>query len=121
MSYEREFSYLPVISQKNKRLLGYLTAEQLQNAASTIHPDSQELVKNHYNKFFGEPQGSDSAKSKRTYEPITLSTPLEKLEEFFARGEEFAVVTDEAGKFVLGVVVKEDLDKYVKSRPILNA
>lgn len=120
MSYEHEYSYLPVISPKNKRLLGYLTAEQLQKAAETTHTDSKRLVRDHYTRFFGDSKAA-GAKASRNYVPITLSTPLEGLEEFFDRGEGFAVVTDSDGKFVLGVAVKEDLEKYIKSRPFLKA
>lgn len=124
MSYEREYSYLPVISTKNKRLLGYLTADLLQNATNKTSNSSKELVRDHYVRFFGskkpEPTTNESENINREFEKITLSTPLEDLEAFFAKGDEFAVVTDEDRRFVLGVAVKEDLDKFVKSRPSLK-
>jgi len=71
----------------------------------------------------------------RVYRVITMDTPLEELEDFFRgapagggeRGTEadkvgggpqdFAVVTDYARRFVLGVVTKEDLEEFVKRRP----
>jgi len=61
-----------------------------------------------------------------------MATPLEDLEAFFegqmggdAQGQgqgqgqkqEFAVVTDEDRRFVLGVATKADLEEFVKRRP----
>lgn len=110
MSYERSYSYLPVISIKDKRLLGYLTAEELQNKAPSNEKDT---VANHYIRFKNESPG-------KPYQKITPNTPLEELEDFFNRGEEFAVVTDEGKRFVLGVATKNDLDKFVEHRPNLK-
>lgn len=110
MSYERSYSYLPVISIKDKRLLGYLTAEELQNKAPS---NEQDTVANHYIRFKNESPG-------KPYQKITPNTPLEELEDFFNRGEEFAVVTDEEKRFVLGVATKNDLDKFVEHRPNLK-
>lgn len=62
----------------------------------------------------------------RTYRVITMQTPLEALESFFrgdgddGKGEwaqEFAVVTDENRRFVLGVATVQDLEEFVKRRP----
>lgn len=104
ISFEHNFSYLPVLSHQ-RRLLGYLTAEQLQSDLRT-----QDLVKQHYFRFRG----------KKEFIPITPATPLEKLEEFFKSGHPFAIITDADRKFVLGVATPEDLQKYVKSRPQLS-
>ncbi|KAH9819662.1 hypothetical protein DFH28DRAFT_1080247 [Melampsora americana] len=41
---------------------------------------------------------------------ITPGTPLEKLAEFF-KSERFAIVTDTERRFVLAIVVREDLEK----------
>jgi CBS domain-containing protein len=112
LSYEHEYSYLPVVSTKSKRLLGYLTAEQLRKATSSA-TDETVLVRDHYIRF-AKPDG------QREFQKITPSTPLEDLERFFANGEEFAVVTDIDRRFVLGVAVKEDLEKFVKNRPSLK-
>lgn len=119
ISYEREYSYLPVVSTKNKRLLGYLTAELLQNA-SKESGSSDDLVKNHYVRFFGPKKPSAGGSADRAFLKITPSTPLEDLELFFGSREEFAVVTDDDRRFVLGVATKEDLDKFVKNRPSLK-
>lgn len=70
-------------------------------------------MRDHYVKFGAAGKG-------REFKKITPETPLEDLEKFFNEGQEFAVVTDDARRFVLGVAVKEDLAKYVKSRPSLK-
>lgn len=122
LSYEREYSYLPVVSTSTKRLLGYLTADLLRQAAGTSSPDA--LVADHYIKFSSKATSSSSSNTssskKREFLKITPETPLEQLEQFFKQGQEFAVVTDDERRFVLGVAVKEDLDKFVKSRPSLK-
>lgn len=107
MSYERSYSYLPVISSTDKRLLGYLTAEQLQKAQLS---SSSNTVKDHYIRFL-KPE-----KSGRKYQKITPNTPLQDLESFL-KNEQFAIVTDEQSRFVLGVATQEDLDKYNQHRP----
>ncbi|POY74718.1 hypothetical protein BMF94_2194 [Rhodotorula taiwanensis] len=62
-------------------------------------------------------------KRGRKYEVITPETPLEKLEAFFAEQQapggskvQFALVTDSARKFVLGVVTADDLQKFTRRR-----
>ena len=57
------------------------------------------------------------------YKVITMNTPLEELETFFNGGvngsgpQDFAVVTDDKRRFVLGVATKGDLEEFVKRRP----
>ena len=51
-----------------------------------------------------------------------MDTPLEELESFFngavsGAKQDFAVVTDERRRFVLGVATKSDLEEFVKRRP----
>lgn len=59
----------------------------------------------------------------RRYKLITMHTPLEELEAFFAgadnggQPQDFAVVTDPARRFVLGVATREDLEEFVRRRP----
>lgn len=60
----------------------------------------------------------------KVYKVITLDTPLEELELFFNGGEngeggkqEFAVVTDEKRRFVLGVATRTDLEEFARRRP----
>lgn len=111
MSYERSYSYLPVISSKTKRLLGYLTAEQLEKTSNS-RPDGK--VADHYIRF-----RKDVELPHKKFTVITPETPLEVLEEFFDSGEEFAVITDSQRKFVLGVATREDLSRFVLHRPTI--
>lgn len=60
----------------------------------------------------------------RVYKVITMDTPLEELELFFSGGEngehgkqEFAVVSDEKRRFVLGVATRTDLEEFARRRP----
>lgn len=58
----------------------------------------------------------------RVYKVITMDTSLEELEAFFDGGDEggkqeFAVVTDERRRFVLGVVTRADLEEFARRRP----
>ena len=53
----------------------------------------------------------------RQYKLITMETRLEELEQFYRSGQEFAVVTDAARRFVLGVTTKADLEEFVRKRP----
>jgi hypothetical protein len=55
----------------------------------------------------------------RVYKVITLNTPLEELEAFYLGPpeQEFAVVTDEDRRFVMGVVTRADLEEFVRRRP----
>lgn len=61
----------------------------------------------------------------RVYKVITMETKLEELEAFFNGDEgeegngrqEFAVVTDERRRFVLGVATRTDLEEFARRRP----
>lgn len=60
----------------------------------------------------------------RVYKVITMDTPLEELDSFFNGGEngengkqDFAVVTDERRRFVLGVATRTDLEEFARRRP----
>jgi hypothetical protein len=58
----------------------------------------------------------------KKYQVITMATPLEDLEAFFegygtGQKQEFAVITDERRRFVLGVATACDLKKFVERRP----
>jgi hypothetical protein len=58
----------------------------------------------------------------RRYRLITMETPLEELEAFFngdgmSEKQDFAVVTDPARRFVLGVATKGDLEEFLRRRP----
>lgn len=114
-AFERDYTHLTVISPDNRALLGYLSIPHLKDLldSGTVHED--------------DPVDKAMMKFKRKgakYRIITMDTPLEELEAFFegvgdatGRKQDFAVVTDGSRRFVLGVVTRTDLEKFVKSRP----
>jgi hypothetical protein len=60
----------------------------------------------------------------KVYRVITMDTTLTDLELFFKGGQDgaggeqdFAVVTDERRRFVLGVATRQDLEEFAKRRP----
>lgn len=54
----------------------------------------------------------------KVYRVITPDTPLEELDAFLGEdGREFAVVTDEKRRFVLGVATRQDLENFAIRRP----
>ena len=57
-------------------------------------------------------------KKGKVYKVITPNTPLEGLDDFLSEdGREFAVVTDEKRRFVLGVATRQDLENFAVRRP----
>ncbi|KAK9248924.1 hypothetical protein V1506DRAFT_528189 [Lipomyces tetrasporus] len=119
LSFERSYSYLPVISSRTRSLLGYLSAEQLQKTFSSPprpNDDSKKgglasaTVRSFMHRF----------PKKQAFQKITPDTPLEELEEFFETGHDFAVITDGDRRFVLAVAVPEDLQNFVKRRPSIS-
>ncbi|KAK9488024.1 hypothetical protein V1527DRAFT_459164 [Lipomyces starkeyi] len=121
LSFERSYSYLPVISSRSRSLLGYLSAEQLQktfNSPSPPRPKDGDIeaglatatVRSFMRKF----------PKKQAFQKITPDTPLEDLERFFDTGHDFAVITDADRRFVLAVAVPEDLQNFVKRRPSIS-
>lgn len=94
-----------------RALLGYIAIPQLQaqldsGAVKADDPLTKAMVR--------------FQRRGKKYRVITMDTPLEELEEFFDAGsqkQDFAVVTDEARKFVLGVATRVDLEEFIKRRP----
>jgi len=119
-AYERDYTHLTVLAN-DKSLLGYLSMPRLreQLASHTVteaDPVSKAMVR--FRRDDGKRQ------TKFPYRIITMQTPLEQLERFFHGGlghgnetQDFAVVTDEGRRFVLGVATREDLQKFVERRP----
>ncbi|KAI1437639.1 hypothetical protein GGR50DRAFT_692154 [Xylaria sp. CBS 124048] len=114
-AFERDYTHLTVVDSKTRALLGYITIPTLQARldSGAVKPDdplSKAMVR--------------FQRKGRQYTVITPETPLEDLEAFFegagdAHGhkQDFAVVTDEDRRFVLGVATKADLEEFVKRRP----
>ncbi|KAI4730941.1 cystathionine beta-synthase [Aureobasidium sp. EXF-10728] len=116
-AYEREYTHLTVVAPETRALVGYLSMPHLKHLLKASVVRDSDTVDKAMTKF----------KRKGTkYHVITMDTPLEELEAFYAGltedgqmpTQEFAVVTDAGRKFVLGVATKEDLEEFVKRRPV---
>ncbi|KAF4121354.1 to cystathionine beta-synthase beta-thionase [Geosmithia morbida] len=122
-AFERDYTHLTVVDGETRSLLGYISIPRLQSLldAGTVQPS--------------DPLSSAMMRFQRRgrkYQIITTATTLEDLEAFF-RGDggeskpdpdaaapwsqDFAVVTDENRRFVLGVATVSDLEEFVKRRP----
>lgn len=136
LAFEYEFSYLPVINEADKNLLGILDIEHIRNrinqkeynllvkdsmkwfSAKAKTKYEQSLKNNQKSKTPINAKIVTSAK-KSKFEIITPLTPLEVLASFFNRGNAFAIITNDSGTIVYGVVTPDDLSKYEKMRPHL--
>ncbi|KAI1840937.1 hypothetical protein JX265_004653 [Neoarthrinium moseri] len=112
-AFERDYTHLTIIDSSTRSLLGYIAIPQLQAQLDGGHVKPEDPLSAAMVRF---------QRKGRTYKVITMATPLEELEEFFEGGgvgqkQDFAVVTDEARRFVLGVATKDDLEEFVKRRP----
>ena len=113
-AYERDYTHLTVLSPSDKSLLGYISIPRLRQLLDTKQVDENDPVEKAMIKF---------QRRGKKYRLITMETRLEELEEFFEGGsvggerQDFAVVTDPARRFVLGVATRSDLEEFVKRRP----
>jgi len=112
MSYDRSYDQLTVINPQNRSLLGYLSIPRLKQLLQSGNLTEEDTVEKAMNRF-------RKGKGVR-YTVITPETELAELEEFLTSGggkeSGFAVVTDAARKFVLGVATREDLENFAKRR-----
>lgn len=116
-AFEREYTHLTVVDASTRSLLGYISIPSLQAQLSSGAVQPEDPLSRAMVRF---------QRRGRRYTVITLATPLEELEAFFegvgdgdggGQKQDFAVVTDEARRFVLGVATKADLEEFVKRRP----
>jgi len=114
-AFERDYTHLTVVSATNRALLGYLSIPHLQILLKAGKVQETDEVAKAMVKF---------RRKGKVYKVITMDTPLEELELFFNGGEngdagkqEFAVVTDERRRFVLGVATRTDLEEFARRRP----
>ncbi|KAK0383172.1 hypothetical protein NLU13_9085 [Sarocladium strictum] len=114
-AFERDYTHLTIVSPDTRSLLGYLSIPHLQALLESGKVSSEDPLSAAMTRF---------QRRGRTYKVITMETPLEELEGFFRGGktegewvQEFAVVTDENRRFVLGVATVQDLEEFVKRRP----
>lgn len=134
VAFEHEFTFLPVIHETKKRLLGVLNVQE-QDVAKILAAKQEPLTKDAMLWFSQEAKAKYTALKSTTplntkiirprplqgkpYEVLTPATPLETLSAFFNNGNYFAIITSDAGDLVYGVVTPEDLLKYENSRPRL--
>jgi CBS domain-containing protein len=113
-AFERDYTHLTVISPTNRALLGYISIPSLRTQIASGAVQESDEVSKAMVKF---------RRKGRVYKVITMETPLEELEMFFNGGveggekQEFAVVTDERRRFVLGVATRSDLEEFARRRP----
>jgi len=105
-AYERDFSYIPVLS-RDRKLVGYVDVTALKQKweAGQANPDDPILA--HTTRF----------KRSRAH-PYTVITPWTDLAELesFLKENHFAIITDAERKFVLGVATADDLNNFVTRR-----
>ncbi|PWN51938.1 hypothetical protein IE53DRAFT_385685 [Violaceomyces palustris] len=104
---DHDYSQLPLLSEKNRKLLGYVDVARLE--AKLADAKGEETVGTIMTKF------SSSGSAGSTYTVIQPDTGLAELE-VFLQTNPFAFVTDPNRAFVLGVATQEDLAKYVSRR-----
>lgn len=115
-----DYSYLTVVSDNTRSLLGYLAISRLKELFESKQLQPSDPVSKAMVRF--------QRRGDRKYQVITMETELWELEGFFenigsfATGtkQDFAVVTDGGRKFVLGVVTRTDLEEFVRRRPSLG-
>jgi CBS domain-containing protein len=131
-AYEHDYTHLTVVSDETRALLGYIAMPKLRQLLQEKTVSEEDSVEQAMMRF---------RRRGRTYWVITMDTPLEELEGFFEgeapRGEDtdgkggkevdgqlgaegkrdFAIVTDQGRRFVLGVATRWDLDEFVRRRP----
>ncbi|KAL2874715.1 hypothetical protein SGCOL_010088 [Colletotrichum sp. CLE4] len=112
-AFERDYTHLTVVDA-HRALVGYLAIPHLQALLDAGKVKPEDPLSKAMVRF---------QRKGRTYRVITMQTPLEELEAFFAgdgveaKKSHFAVITDEKRRFVLGVATVQDLEEFVKRRP----
>lgn len=107
---EREYSQLPVIKPENRKLVGYVSLNALQDS----------LTRNsvHLNSTVSSYMFSFKKETNNKYQVITPDTSLADLAKFFEKNS-FAVITDVNRKWCLGVATKYDLISFLHRRQFL--
>ncbi|CDR87192.1 related to TAF10-TFIID and SAGA subunit [Sporisorium scitamineum] len=114
VALDHDYSQLPLVSDKNRKLLGYVQKDRLEEQVKSGNGDK--TVATIMTKFSsGASASSSSATAAATYTVITPDTGLAELE-VFLQSQPFAFITDPGRAFVLGVATQEDLSKYVSRR-----
>ncbi|KAJ4296087.1 hypothetical protein N0V88_004789 [Collariella sp. IMI 366227] len=113
-AFERDYTHLTIVDSTTRSLLGYLSIPHLQSLLDAGKVKPEDEVRSAMTRF---------RRRGAKYRVITMNTPLEELEAFFegyetgGQRQDFAVITDEGRRFVLGVATREDLEGFVMRRP----
>ncbi|KAK4128890.1 hypothetical protein N657DRAFT_45024 [Parathielavia appendiculata] len=113
-AFERDYTHLTIVDSSTRALLGYLSIPHLQALLEAGRVKPEDEVRTAMIRF---------RRRGAKYKIITMETPLEELEAFFegyetgGQKQDFAVITDEGRRFVLGVATRGDLEEFVKRRP----
>ncbi|KZZ89446.1 Cystathionine beta-synthase, core [Moelleriella libera RCEF 2490] len=114
-AFEHDYTHLTIVDGETRALLGYISIPHLEDQLKSGKVKPEDPISAAMARF---------KRKGRRYRVITTETTLEELEEFFRAGktdgpwqQEFAVVTDENRRFVLGVATAQDLEEFVKRRP----
>ncbi|KAK4132292.1 hypothetical protein BT67DRAFT_425669 [Trichocladium antarcticum] len=116
-AFERDYTHLTIVDGATRALLGYLSIPHLQRLLDSGRAAPGDAVRTAMVRFRRGGHGAFK------YRVITMDTPLEELEAFFAgvetggQTQDFAVITDDRRRFVLGVATVADLEEFVKRRP----
>lgn len=114
VALDHDYSQLPLVSDKNRKLLGYVQKDRLEQQVRS--GSSDQSVASIMTKFSSDASpSSSSAAAAATYTVITPDTGLAELQ-VFLQSHPFAFITDPGRAFVLGVATQEDLSKYVSRR-----
>ncbi|GAA5954240.1 hypothetical protein JCM3765_005329 [Sporobolomyces pararoseus] len=123
LAYERDFSILPLSDPSTRQLLGWISIDEVKALAKEGSLDLDSPLSQLNDKTDKSPKSPVRHFTKaRAYTVITPDTSLEQLEKFFSEqdqlpcGVRFALVTDAARKFTLGVVTADDLEKFTERR-----
>lgn len=113
-AFERDYTHLTIVDSETRSLLGYISIPNLQALLDEGKVKQEDPISSAMIRF--------QRKGKK-YRVISMDTSLEELEAFFegavtgGQKQEFAVITDENRRFVLGVATRGDLEEFVKRRP----
>ncbi|KAK7719819.1 hypothetical protein SLS64_002000 [Diaporthe eres] len=113
-AFERDYTHLTIVDGQTRSLLGYVSIPNLQAQLDGGKVAAEDPISAAMTRF---------QRRGRKYSVITMDTPLEELEAFFegaqteGQKQEFAVITDDNRRFVLGVATRGDLEEFVKRRP----
>ncbi|KDN46445.1 hypothetical protein K437DRAFT_256171 [Tilletiaria anomala UBC 951] len=112
VAHDHDYSQLPLVGD-NRKMLGYVDVASLRERLEKGTSQPSDRVDSAMVAFWKREAATNGEKRKFTI--ITPQTDLADLE-VFLQSEPFAIVTDLSRAFVLGVVTRDDLEKFVVRR-----